>query len=211
MESGQCNAYIPSFWHNPETGVCEPFAFGGCGGNENRFPSREDCQKVCPRLGANYDNCLIDSDCRVIAASCCGVCEPVDDHSLLSVAKATLEQFQSQHCSTIEPCAPCLDPGETESMMKYFRPACAAEGQCTVKDIRNEPKLTGCQVDADCVLRDGAECCPQCDGAGWIGARKGADFCSGTVVGCNDCASTPPPNLRVYCGDGVCAVTKTLK
>src|SRR4051812_35523582 len=36
-ESGNCDAYIPSYWHNPATGVCEPFVYGGCGGNANRF------------------------------------------------------------------------------------------------------------------------------------------------------------------------------
>src|SRR3954471_665639 len=40
MASGNCNGYEPSFWHNPKSGLCEPFIYGGCGGNENRYPTR---------------------------------------------------------------------------------------------------------------------------------------------------------------------------
>jgi hypothetical protein len=40
---GDCRAYIPSFFYNSESGVCEDFVYGGCGGNLNNFPTLKDC------------------------------------------------------------------------------------------------------------------------------------------------------------------------
>lgn len=43
---GDCRAYIPSFFYNSESGVCEDFVYGGCGGNLNNFPTLEDCAEA---------------------------------------------------------------------------------------------------------------------------------------------------------------------
>lgn len=42
-----CEAYIPLFFHNTKTGNCEGFVYGGCGGNENRFGTKESCEEFC--------------------------------------------------------------------------------------------------------------------------------------------------------------------
>jgi len=47
MESGMCLAYFPVYGYNSETGECEEFVYGGCGGNENRFDTKEACEKTC--------------------------------------------------------------------------------------------------------------------------------------------------------------------
>lgn len=46
-EPGQCFAYIPSFYFNIESGRCESFVYGGCGGNSNRFEMKEECETAC--------------------------------------------------------------------------------------------------------------------------------------------------------------------
>ena len=44
---GECKATIPRFFFNPRKGVCEPFIYGGCGGNGNNFESLKECLQQC--------------------------------------------------------------------------------------------------------------------------------------------------------------------
>lgn len=47
MERGNCRAYIPAWYYDHLTGLCNEFEYGGCGGNDNRFTSREVCESSC--------------------------------------------------------------------------------------------------------------------------------------------------------------------
>jgi len=44
---GRCEAYIPSYYFNSETGDCELFIYGGCGGSGNRFQTLQSCEARC--------------------------------------------------------------------------------------------------------------------------------------------------------------------
>ncbi|XP_033734943.1 WAG22 antigen-like [Pecten maximus] len=44
---GSCLAAITNYFYNTTSGQCETFLFGGCGGNDNRFQSKEDCERRC--------------------------------------------------------------------------------------------------------------------------------------------------------------------
>nr|CDS29991.1 Papilin [Hymenolepis microstoma] len=44
---GNCFAYMPSWGYDKESGRCVQFVYGGCGGNANRFETREACEMVC--------------------------------------------------------------------------------------------------------------------------------------------------------------------
>ena len=44
---GVCKGYFPSWFFNIETGKCEEFVYGGCGGNMNRFYNKERCEEAC--------------------------------------------------------------------------------------------------------------------------------------------------------------------
>lgn len=46
-EDGPCKAMIRSYFFNIFTGQCEKFIYGGCGGNQNRFGTLEECKKTC--------------------------------------------------------------------------------------------------------------------------------------------------------------------
>lgn len=55
---GPCRAYIEQFYFNPQLGACQPFTWGGCGGNQNRFATRYECERTCsfiqrPRMALN--------------------------------------------------------------------------------------------------------------------------------------------------------------
>ncbi|KAM6191176.1 collagen alpha-4(VI) chain-like [Sarcoramphus papa] len=46
-----CARFSMMWYHRWETGSCERFWYGGCGGNANRFGSEQDCIRACMDLG----------------------------------------------------------------------------------------------------------------------------------------------------------------
>ncbi|XP_054481036.1 kunitz-type serine protease inhibitor PIVL [Anoplopoma fimbria] len=47
MSEGACSEYVLLWYFHPRSGECRPFVYGGCGGNGNQFPSRQECQSWC--------------------------------------------------------------------------------------------------------------------------------------------------------------------
>ncbi len=48
-DTGPCDAVIPRYFYNVETGLCEQFIYGGCEGNANNFATPEECEATCGR------------------------------------------------------------------------------------------------------------------------------------------------------------------
>uniref|UniRef100_A0A8C7C5A1 Collagen alpha-1(VII) chain n=1 Tax=Neovison vison TaxID=452646 RepID=A0A8C7C5A1_NEOVI len=51
LDEGSCTAYTLRWYHRVAAGgteACHPFVYGGCGGNANRFGTREACERRCP-------------------------------------------------------------------------------------------------------------------------------------------------------------------
>ncbi|XP_037576185.1 kunitz-type serine protease inhibitor 6 isoform X1 [Dermacentor silvarum] len=46
-DPGLCRAFLPMWWYNAKTDKCEEFIYGGCGGNDNRYETRRDCEETC--------------------------------------------------------------------------------------------------------------------------------------------------------------------
>ena len=42
-EVGMCRAAFRRFYHNVDTGKCEKFIYGGCGGNSNNYLTKDTC------------------------------------------------------------------------------------------------------------------------------------------------------------------------
>jgi papilin len=48
LVTGPCKAAFRRWGFKQETGKCEEFIYGGCGGNDNRFETQEECEEKCP-------------------------------------------------------------------------------------------------------------------------------------------------------------------
>lgn len=44
---GECQDYILKWYYNKEEQACQQFWYGSCGGNANRFETKEECEVWC--------------------------------------------------------------------------------------------------------------------------------------------------------------------
>ncbi|XP_063104338.1 actinia tenebrosa protease inhibitors-like [Cavia porcellus] len=52
---GPCKGRFTRYFFNPKSGLCETFAYGGCGGNLNRFSTQEECVQICGQQLTSLD------------------------------------------------------------------------------------------------------------------------------------------------------------
>ncbi|XP_023667960.1 kunitz-type protease inhibitor 2 isoform X2 [Paramormyrops kingsleyae] len=45
--TGMCRAALPRYHYVSSTSTCQPFIYGGCGGNKNNYASVEQCKATC--------------------------------------------------------------------------------------------------------------------------------------------------------------------
>jgi hypothetical protein len=208
-EPGNCNAYFPAYFHNPKTGVCEGFVYGGCGGNLNRFETREDCQAACRGGAPDMDACTTTLDCVVASPACCGSCFQETAHDLVGINSLSWDAYYNASACTGISCGACPEIDELERTSQYFVSTCQ-NGACTIVDIRETP-VTECSTTGDCQLRDGAECCGAgCDGAGLVAVQPQAfdDLLCKGVEHCAGCPLRIPSEFAAVCSSGRCSVVR---
>jgi hypothetical protein len=57
---GNCRALIPRYYHDPASGSCERFVWGGCGGNANNFETLAACEDACD-VSPRAEPCSIEA------------------------------------------------------------------------------------------------------------------------------------------------------
>jgi hypothetical protein len=205
---GNCLAYAPSYYHDARTGLCTPFVYGGCGGNDNRFATQEECQAACHGGTPDMDACTVPTDCILDSPGCCAACDPVDRTAFVALNRRYASDYdRAAGCEGVQ-CAPCQSVPEETRTSQYFVPTCKL-GRCIAVDIRATP-VTACASAADCHLRDGAACCEGCDGTGLVSiaseAALSALACGAEPVGCPPCVPLIPATFVPACNAGRCAV-----
>ncbi|WP_437936587.1 BPTI/Kunitz domain-containing protein [Sorangium sp. So ce341] len=206
QDPGPCDGAIQRYWHDPSSGVCVPFIYGGCEGNENRFESLQACQEACQGNVPDMAACAAPGDCVLASPRCCAACNPNDAHAFVAVHRdAATDFWNTLGCGDVA-CAPCPEVSEAESTGQYFAAACEA-GRCVVLDVRESP-LTECAQDADCALRDGVGCCEECSGKGIVALNQSADIesivCPEGFGACPPCAPVYPEGMTAVCLEGRC-------
>lgn len=95
MEVGHCKAMHSKYYYDVTSGVCTHFYYGGCGGNDNRFDTMEECEARC-KSGTQDTSQGIVLDASK-AKSC--LKEPVTGMCRASLTRYFYDQITGQ-CST---------------------------------------------------------------------------------------------------------------
>eukprot|EP00106_Octopus_bimaculoides_P008128 XP_014775570.1 PREDICTED: papilin-like [Octopus bimaculoides] len=94
-EPGLCYAYMPHYFYNKDTKLCERFVYGGCGGNANRFPTVDSCMAVCKPKEEKLP--LTPSDICSLPRET-GICYAYSDQYYFDMVTRTCEEFVYGGC-----------------------------------------------------------------------------------------------------------------
>nr|XP_060627554.1 papilin-like [Anolis sagrei ordinatus] len=179
-KQGDCDAHMPRFFYNSTSGKCEKFIFGGCGGNENNFMTREECYHACfdralskpgncprrtvpalPRSSKAY--CAYDASCPG-DQKCCHIgnikrCAlPVGVHPGYCPRRDDVA-VPSKHCSWDSDCAVDEKCCPSEEHKRCTKAIPANRGLCPKRSLPLEffPCEGHCRDDRSC--SKGQKCC----------------------------------------------------
>lgn len=61
---GRCRASFRRWWYNATDGSCQQFVYGGCGGNDNNYLTKEDCLEKCAGFTEHCTAEAVTGPCR---------------------------------------------------------------------------------------------------------------------------------------------------
>ena len=151
---GACRTRLGYYWFDAKTGLCMPFDYYGCSGNENRFASAEECYAVCGGRGDNdFGACETSAECwpKRLAEPCCSL----DVQEFVGVNR----NFNFT-CDEPRICTSCAADCDYVPEDGYIGASCVS-GHCIAFDIRTISP-PNCLTHTDCYVRYGVECCADC-------------------------------------------------
>lgn len=128
QDPGPCLAWVPSVYFDAESGLCRPFVYGGCGGNENQFSTRTECHVAC--AGPREDDpasCSSPADCVAVPAPC--GCEGAPESVL------DLSAVRSDHVEAYFESCPLAGPDCVRAAPDWAGATCSG-GYCVAIDLR---------------------------------------------------------------------------
>ncbi|XP_059156176.1 papilin-like [Physella acuta] len=116
-DAGSCGNFTLKWFFDTKYGSCRQFYYGGCKGNQNRFPTREDCEYHCVNVEG-------PGACRL--PSVVGPCKSYQTKYFFNLEKKKCEQFTYGGCigntnkfNTLEDCeASCSQRGRPSACAK---------------------------------------------------------------------------------------------
>ncbi|KAL1787078.1 tissue factor pathway inhibitor isoform X1 [Sigmodon hispidus] len=129
-DDGPCKAMIRSYFFNIFTQQCEKFIYGGCGGNENRFHTLEECRETCIKGYKNKtvktisgaekpDFCFLEEDP--------GICRGLITRYFYNNQSKKCERFKYGGClgnlnnfETLEACKDTCEDTENELQKSHY-------------------------------------------------------------------------------------------
>jgi hypothetical protein len=199
-DPGPCRAAMQRWAFDATTGLCMPFVYGGCDGNENNFQTIESCYATCKADTPSLAACESPSDCTLVRNQCCGCDEPSLGNMVAVNAHQAGALQKALRCELVD-CATC------DSVSNPWLGATCSEGRCIAFDARQND-LTSCAMDAECSLRAGVECCEPCspDPGDYVALSSNPRELACGTGGCDLCLPVPPAGMKAACVSERCAV-----
>ena len=113
LQVGTCNDRIRSFFYDIASQRCKRFFYSGCGGNDNRFATRQACQRTCSGVVEPVDpcarlECSAGSRCKVNKETGMPFCEKSCEYDNGGCAAREICRLRQLNC-LVPPCPPLID------------------------------------------------------------------------------------------------------
>ncbi len=132
-EVGPCDAAFRRYYHDPATGSCKQFTYGGCNGNANNFETLEACEAGC---GGQPSGAACEVNGTVYPSGTDGIDDPTSCNTCLCDAGQLI-------CTEINCPEPC-PAGTTYSV------SCSQCGPADGCEVLRSGCLPTCETSDDC-------------------------------------------------------------
>lgn len=156
-------------------------------------------------IPAEYESCSGPGQCVLVPSNCCGYCSQPRLEDFFAIHHDFESSFYAERCGGAIECPSC------ETVMPGNFTAVCRAGRCERVNVYEDDKLVGCDGNADCRLRWGAQCCEPCAPTPdqLIAVANSAieqNQCGGGVP-CPECPTPAyPSDASAQCIDRRCAI-----